>query len=105
MNGRSSPAISPWQATGLDLGGRGEIEPALLPYNNQGGGEVSDKARRQKWGENADIRPSGKALAEHILAMVQDPYLMGHPEWNVICEEAAEYLGLLANGSIEETLR
>jgi len=34
-----------------------------------------------------------RALAEHILAMADDAYLCGHPEFNAIVDEARNALG------------
>lgn len=32
--------------------------------------------------------PDGHKLAEHIAAMADDAYLVGHPEWEAIVDEA-----------------
>jgi hypothetical protein len=33
-------------------------------------------------------------IVKHVLAMENDPYLCGHPEWVAICEEARAALNL-----------
>lgn len=37
--------------------------------------------------------PDGYALAEHIEAMANEAYLVGHPEWEAIVSEAKAFLG------------
>lgn len=40
-----------------------------------------------------DAMDAGVRLAEHVLAMADDAYLTGHPEWDEIVKDAKEVLG------------
>jgi hypothetical protein len=45
--------------------------------------------------EQRDGIEEAKDLCEHIIAMADDSYLMGHPEWEEITTEASNVLSML----------
>jgi hypothetical protein len=40
--------------------------------------------------------PAGLALAKHIIAMADDAYLTGHPEWQALVDEARALVAKVA---------
>jgi len=47
-----------------------------------------DNPRIGRVGYSADLDIATKDLIDHIIAMADDDYLSGHPEWSEIIEEA-----------------
>lgn len=46
-----------------------------------------------------DVTQTPRTLAEHVLAMADDDYLRGHPEWEAIVAEARAVLA--GGGAVE----
>lgn len=40
--------------------------------------------------QDAEIHPADYALAQHLLAMADDPFLAGHPEWAILVDHAQQ---------------
>ena len=87
----SRPTPGPWAA-----------EPQLTPDGRMGDAWniVADdwpavpvaEVRREADARLIVAAPAAVALAQHVVVMADDAYLIGHPEWDAIVAEARAWL-------------
>ena len=80
---------TPWALNEASLLVRDAIGNRIADFNASTGKSWEEKQA------NAELflkAPALAKVAEHILAMADDAYLTGHPEWAVIAEEARQAL-------------
>ena len=64
-------------------------------------GEILVATVEDIWPENAPLvaaAPEAYALAKHIETMADDAYLIGHPEWIEIADEALAFIAKAEGG-------